>query len=174
MAYVKNTWVDQEGQIRYRETQDGDLKIFTPNYEQVTEIGTPVNADNMNHIEDGIADCSQELIDAVQRIDNIEPYLPPDYIQLASSGTINLTTNSVNYIEPTNSVTFVLPDVSASAKLNQILVQVYLSTVYSIDVGTTHYFNDKTPNMSSTGMYNLIFEYDESRNYWICGWLRKS
>lgn len=56
MAYVKNTWVDQEGQVRYRETQDGDLKIFTPNYEQVTEIGTPVNADNMNHIEDGIAD----------------------------------------------------------------------------------------------------------------------
>jgi hypothetical protein len=57
MTYVKNTWVDQEGQVRYRETQDGDLKIFTPNYEQVTEIGTPVNADNMNHIEDGIADC---------------------------------------------------------------------------------------------------------------------
>lgn len=57
MAYVKNTWVDQEGQVRYRETQDGDLKIFTPNYEQVTEIGTPVNADNMNHIEQGIADC---------------------------------------------------------------------------------------------------------------------
>lgn len=56
MAYVKNTWVDQEGQVRYRETQDGDLKILTPNYEQVTEIGTPVNADNMNHIEQGIAD----------------------------------------------------------------------------------------------------------------------
>lgn len=56
MTYVKNTWVDQEGQVRYRETQDGDLKILTPNYEQVTEIGTPVNADNMNHIEQGIAD----------------------------------------------------------------------------------------------------------------------
>ena len=54
MAYIKNTWVDQEGQVRYRETQDGDFKILTPNYEQVTEIGTPVNADNMNHIEDGI------------------------------------------------------------------------------------------------------------------------
>lgn len=63
MAYVKNTWVDQEGQVRYRETQDGDLKIFTPNYEQVTEIGTPVNADNMNHIEDGIAD-SYDYTDA--------------------------------------------------------------------------------------------------------------
>jgi hypothetical protein len=57
MAYVKNTWVDQEGQVRYTETEDGGYKIFTPNFEQVTEIGTPVNADNMNHIEDGIADC---------------------------------------------------------------------------------------------------------------------
>ena len=57
MAYVKNTWVDQEGQVRYTETEDGGYKIFTPNFEEVTEIGTPVNADNMNHIEDGIADC---------------------------------------------------------------------------------------------------------------------
>lgn len=54
MAYIKNTWVDQEGQVRYTETTDGDYKIFTANYEEVTELGTPVNADNMNHIEDGI------------------------------------------------------------------------------------------------------------------------
>lgn len=61
MTYVKNTWVDQEGQVRYRETQDGDFKILTPNYEQVTEIGTAVNADNMNHIEQGIYDCYAEI-----------------------------------------------------------------------------------------------------------------
>ena len=55
MAYVKNTWVDQAGQVRYTETTDDGYKIFTPNYENVTEIGTPVNAVNMNHIEDGIS-----------------------------------------------------------------------------------------------------------------------
>ena len=55
MAYVKNTWVDREGQTRYHETIDDDgALIFTPDYEKVTEIGTPVNADNMNHIEEGI------------------------------------------------------------------------------------------------------------------------
>lgn len=58
MAYIKNTWVDREGTTRYFETTDNDgAKIFTPDYSEVTEIGTPVNADNMNHIEEGIAGC---------------------------------------------------------------------------------------------------------------------
>jgi hypothetical protein len=62
MAYVKNTWVDREGQTRYHETVDDDgALIFTPDYEKVTEIGTPVNADNMNHIEDGIADHENRI-----------------------------------------------------------------------------------------------------------------
>jgi hypothetical protein len=62
MAYVKNTWVDQAGQIRYEQTTDeDDLVILTPNYELITEIGTPVNATNMNHIEDGIADCDTAI-----------------------------------------------------------------------------------------------------------------
>jgi hypothetical protein len=56
MAYIKNNWVDREGTTRYFETVDSDgAKIFTPDYTQVTELGTPVNADNMNHIEEGIA-----------------------------------------------------------------------------------------------------------------------
>lgn len=61
MAYIKNTWVDQQGQVRYTETEDDGYKIFTANYEEVTEIGTPVNADNMNHIEQGIYDCYAEI-----------------------------------------------------------------------------------------------------------------
>lgn len=100
--------------------------------------------------------------------------IDPDYIQLASSGTINLTTNSINYITPTAAVTFVLPDVSGSDKLNQMLVQVNLSTVYSIDVGTSYYFNGKSPEMSANGLYNLIYEYDKNANVWVVGWMRKS
>lgn len=56
MAYIPNIWVDREGTTRYFETVEKDgAKIFTPDYSQLTEIGTPVNADNMNHIEEGIA-----------------------------------------------------------------------------------------------------------------------
>jgi len=57
MSYTKNTWVDQAGQVKYTKTDDGSYWILTPNYEDVTEMGTPVNADNLNHIEDGIADA---------------------------------------------------------------------------------------------------------------------
>ena len=56
MAYTPNNWVDREGTTRYFETIDSDgALIFTPDYTKVTEMGTPVNADNMNHIEEGIA-----------------------------------------------------------------------------------------------------------------------
>ena len=96
------------------------------------------------------------------------------FTSLPSSGNINLVTNSLNYISPAGAVTFVLPDVSTSSILNQILVQIDLSTVYSINVGTIHFFNGKTPDLSTTGSYNLIYEYDEIKNVWVCGWMRKS
>lgn len=68
MAYEKNIWVDRQGVTRYFETVDDDgALIFTPDYAQVTEIGTPVNADNMNHIEEGIAENSQLLTQKVSK-----------------------------------------------------------------------------------------------------------
>lgn len=68
MAYIKQTWLDQEGQVRYTETVDGSYKIFTPNYEEVTEIGTPVDALHMNHIEDGIAQCYTDFENMLKAI----------------------------------------------------------------------------------------------------------
>ena len=100
--------------------------------------------------------------------------IEPDIIQLASSGTIYLSTNTINYIIPNGSVVFNLPSVSTSPDFNQILVQVDLSSLHSIDVGTEHFFNNKAPNLSTTGLYNLIYEYDKANNIWVCGWMRKS
>lgn len=54
MSYIKTNWVDQAGQVKYTKRDDGDYWILTPNYEDVSTIGTPVNADNMNKIENGI------------------------------------------------------------------------------------------------------------------------
>jgi len=94
--------------------------------------------------------------------------------QLATSGTIALTIDSVNAITPSQSVTFTLPTVSDNTIFHQILVQLNLTTVYTIDVGTTHYFNGKAPDLSTTGSYDLIYEYDKANNCWVCGWMRKS
>ena len=93
---------------------------------------------------------------------------------LTSSGTILLTNNTFNVIQPSGAVTFSLPTVSSSVQtISQILVQVKLSTVYSINVGTTYYFNKKAPNMSTTGWYNLVYEYDKQNGVWVCGCMKK-
>ena len=92
---------------------------------------------------------------------------------LNTSGTITLTDNSVNSITPTGSVTFTLPTVTDNTVFHQILVQVNLSTVVSISVGTTYYFNKIAPDMSEAGVYNLIYEYDKANQYWVCGVLSK-
>ena len=59
MSYTKNTWVDQdvERPRTYEVTNNKDGSItLTDSFGLVQELGTPVNAVNMNHIEDGIED----------------------------------------------------------------------------------------------------------------------
>ncbi len=92
---------------------------------------------------------------------------------LSSSGTIALTDNSVNKITPSGAVTFTLPSISDLTKYHQILVQVNLSSVVSISVGTTRYFNKTAPDLSEAGVYNLIYEYDNANGYWVCGAISK-
>lgn len=59
MAYIKNIWVDQDVErpktYEVTNNQDGSITL-TDSFGLVTELGTPVNAVNMNHIEDGLAD----------------------------------------------------------------------------------------------------------------------
>ena len=61
MAYVKNIWVDQDVErpktYEVTNNQDGSITL-TDSFGLVTELGTPVNAVNMNHIEDGVAGCA--------------------------------------------------------------------------------------------------------------------
>lgn len=58
MAYVKNTWIDQKVQrpktYNFTTNDDGSTTLIDA-FGNVEELGTPVNADNMNHIEDGLS-----------------------------------------------------------------------------------------------------------------------
>lgn len=95
---------------------------------------------------------------------------------LSTSGTIALTDNSINTITPSGNITFTLPTVTDNTKFHQILVQVNLSTVYTIDLGlgaTPHYFNSTAPDLSNVGVYNLYYEYDKANQYWVGGALVK-
>lgn len=61
MAYVKNIWVDQDVErpktYEVTNNQDGSITL-TDSFGLVSELGTPVNETNMNHIEDGIDGCA--------------------------------------------------------------------------------------------------------------------
>lgn len=86
---------------------------------------------------------------------------------LSSSGTINLSDNSVNRITPSGTVTFTLPTVSEHTKFHQILIQLVINDTYTINLGTTYFFNKAVPDFTETGYYNLIYEHDGTR--WVCG-----
>ena len=88
---------------------------------------------------------------------------------LDTSGSISLSDNSVNVITPSGAVTFVLPLVTDNTVFHQILVQLYMSTVYSITLGTSYYFNSTAPDMSSVGVYSIVYEYNAIDQYWAVG-----
>jgi hypothetical protein len=76
-GYVKNTWVDQnvERPKTYEVTNNADGSItLTDSFGLVTELGTPVNADNMNHIEDGLTRVS------ITEYDNTFTYSEDDWV----------------------------------------------------------------------------------------------
>lgn len=99
--------------------------------------------------------------------------LPSSITTLAGSGTIALADNSVNKITATGNVTFTLPSITDTDTFHQILVQLYMSTVRTINYGTTVYFNGVPPETSTTGYYTLVWEYDSIRKGWVAGAVKK-
>lgn len=69
MSYIKNVWSDRVGTglNRWRD-QNNNLLILTPEPESITVQGTPLSADWMNHIEQGIADSSSPFLTATDVI----------------------------------------------------------------------------------------------------------
>ena len=66
MAYVKKTWVDRIVQYPSRYTDESsNVKTFTPSPGTITAAGDPVNAGNLNHIEQGIFDKADVIDYAV-------------------------------------------------------------------------------------------------------------
>lgn len=96
-----------------------------------------------------------------------------DVTELASSGTITLEDGRTYRVTPTGGITFTLPTIADLTRFHRILVQVKLSTVVTIDVGTSHFYNNQEISISEEGLYNLIYEYDNNKNYWVCGLLSK-
>lgn len=89
------------------------------------------------------------------------------------SGTSpTLTNNRAHKITITGTTTFSLPS-GSSTEFKQMVVLLYMSSVYTISLGTNVYFGGTTPSMSSAGYYTIIYEYDSVRSSWTVGVLKK-
>lgn len=90
-----------------------------------------------------------------------------------STNTPTLEAGKVYSMTPTGNVTITLAEPDDSSILNQIILQLNMTTLRTINVGTTYYINKKAPNLSTTGSYNLIWEWDKANSKWVCGLLTK-
>lgn len=98
--------------------------------------------------------------------------LKGDVIILGTSGTQSLTNNRIHKITCSGNVTFSLPTPDSNI-FNQMLVLLYMSSAYTINLGTSVYFTGSAPDMSSSGYYTIIYEYDNIRSSWTVGALKK-
>lgn len=97
----------------------------------------------------------------------LKPIIFPELID----NNYNLTSNSINRVTVNSDCKFSLPFLEDGFdKFHQILVQVNLEFIASIDLGTDCFFNEEVPNMSKPGFYNLIYEYNGS--YWVVGCIK--
>lgn len=98
--------------------------------------------------------------------------LKGDVIILGTSGTQSLTNNRIHKITCSGNVTFSLPSPDSNI-FNQMLVLLYMSSAYTINLGTSVYFTGSAPDMSNAGYYTIIYEYDNIRSSWTVGALKK-
>ena len=89
-----------------------------------------------------------------------------DLIKLSGT-SFTLTDNRIHQVTATGNCTFTLPTITDTNKFHQILVLFNMASVYTINLGTTHYFYNNTPSMNYAGNYTLIFEYDGTN--WVVG-----
>lgn len=141
--------------------------------DQITDLATSIGT-----VQSNMASINSTLNSSINSVSSdvtaLAAVTNPTITSLASSGTIALSDNSINKITPSGTVTFTLPTVTNNSVFHQILVQVNMTSVQTINVGTSHYFNSKAPDMTSTGKYDLIYEYDSNGGFWVCGWMGKS
>lgn len=96
----------------------------------------------------------------------------PSIVTTTTSGTLVLNDNTTYCVTPSGNLTFTLPTITDTTKLHRIEVELNMSTVYSIDLGlgsTPLFFNKTAPDLSTTGVYSLLFQYSPSAGAWYGG-----
>lgn len=151
---------------------------FSPRYEYlviatVTKTSIQIDIDEvMTDINEVITDLSNK---ANKDLSNVSwnsvsaSDIPTDVKLLSGSGTLILEDNKLYKLTSSGSTTFSLPTITDTTKFHQIMVQLKMSSVVTINVGTSYYFNSKAPDLSKAGSYDLVWEYDNINGHWVFG-----
>lgn len=125
--------------------------------------------ENVEALDERTNDKLKEVYAKIQAlIDQLE--LEKKVVQLKGISPI-LVDNRAHAITISANTNFVLPTVTDHEKFHQMLILVNMPTVYTINLGTSEYFNDSEPFMSEPGKYTLIYEHDG--NSWVVGAIYK-
>lgn len=86
------------------------------------------------------------------------------------SGTVNLEANKCYFITPTAAITLVLPDVSAVSNnyFQWIRINLVMSTVVTVDLGTTAFYSGGAPDMTDPGSYLILYGSYPVSGVWLC------
>ena len=126
------------------------------------------NFDMMMDYCEEVSQASKDYVDA--NVDG-KAELSPTIITLTGTTPI-LTDNAVHQITVAATTTFNLPTVSLATKFHQMLVLLDMPTAQTINLGTDAFFNGESPDLSTSGTYTLIYEYNGVK--WVVGALYKS
>ena len=114
---------------------------------------------------------SQGLADTAALVDLLKYQNQLGLLPLPKGNTVNLASGGIYSGAVNSDVTFILPAVTDKSLLNQILIQLDISGDPKINWGTTNYFSGEPS--TSTGNYNIIYEYDNLLNAWVVGQVEK-
>lgn len=118
------------------------------------------------------APVQQSMIDVSELVNLIKTQYQVGMQALtATSGSIQLSSGGIYNVTLTGDTQFVLPSVTDTSILNQILIQMNIAEDISINWGTTNYFSGE-PSVAP-GNYNVIYEYDVIQRAWVVGQIEK-
>ena len=140
------------------------------------EISGDVSADVVtydNTISGLTAINVKTAIDELENeIDNLQTKLIPSTsttATLLAPESFNAYTMAI-----TANTTFVLPTISDNTKHYEILINASFSSAsLTIAWGTTYFFNGTAPTIEA-GNFNIIYEWDNLLQQWVCGLVKKA
>lgn len=134
--------------------------VWAANNEPTFEANTPY----ILHIKNGIV--------SVEGLGSGGGEDPTALVEItATSGTVSLKSGGMYIMTISGNTVFQLPTPEDDMLLNQILLQLRITTSVTVDWGTSKYFTDSP--ITEAGYYNMIWEYDAIQKAWVVGQLTK-